>query len=148
MILIAHRGNIDGRNEERENSPDYLVEAIDAGFHVETDIWVTQRMELMLGHDYPKYNVTLKFLKTHSNKLIFHAKNAAALDFLLLHNFHCFSHDQDERVLTSKGLVWAFPDKELTPMSICVMPELSSCAGICSDYVRTIEKVYKHEKEK
>ena len=29
MILIAHRGNRNGKNVDRENSPDYIQEALD-----------------------------------------------------------------------------------------------------------------------
>ena len=34
MILIAHRGNIDGPSE-MENHPDHIQKALDAGFNVE-----------------------------------------------------------------------------------------------------------------
>jgi hypothetical protein len=39
MLLIANRGNLFGRNLERENSPDYLNEAINQGYHVMVDAW-------------------------------------------------------------------------------------------------------------
>ena len=39
MILIAHRGNIDGPNPELENSLQYIDKAIDSGYNVEVDIW-------------------------------------------------------------------------------------------------------------
>ena len=40
---------------------------------------------------------------------------------------------------TSKNFLWTFPNQQLLPKSICVMPEkgingdISSCFGICSD---------------
>ena len=37
MILISHRGNINGCNFEKENTHEYIQQAIDAGFHVEID---------------------------------------------------------------------------------------------------------------
>ncbi len=37
MIWIAHRGNLEGPNKERENEPSYLKEAIEAGYDVEVD---------------------------------------------------------------------------------------------------------------
>ena len=37
MIRIAHRGNFAGINRDRENSPDYIEEAIAAGYNVEVD---------------------------------------------------------------------------------------------------------------
>ena len=53
MILIAHRGNIDGPSE-MENHPDHIQKALDAGFHVEVDAWVIDG-EIFLGHDEPQY---------------------------------------------------------------------------------------------
>ena len=38
MIFIAHRGNISGIDKEKENSPDYLIKAINLGFDVEVDL--------------------------------------------------------------------------------------------------------------
>ena len=38
MILISHRGNLDGVNPDRENSPTYIKEAISSGFDVEIDV--------------------------------------------------------------------------------------------------------------
>ena len=39
-LLLAHRGNIDGKQPERENSPSYILEAIDSGYSVEVDVWL------------------------------------------------------------------------------------------------------------
>ena len=39
MILIAHRGNIDGINTSKENHPDYIKSALDSGFYAEIDLW-------------------------------------------------------------------------------------------------------------
>ena len=35
MILISHRGNISGPNPERENHPEYIFEALQAGYDVD-----------------------------------------------------------------------------------------------------------------
>jgi len=32
MILISHRGNIDGKLSEYENNPNYILSAIDLGY--------------------------------------------------------------------------------------------------------------------
>jgi len=39
MILISHRGNINGRFESWENEPTYIDKAIAEGYDVEIDIW-------------------------------------------------------------------------------------------------------------
>jgi hypothetical protein len=42
MKLISHRGNINGKIIERENSIDYVQETIDCGFDVEIDLWINK----------------------------------------------------------------------------------------------------------
>ena len=53
---------------------------------------------------------------------------------------HCFSHNQDEVALTTKGYLWSSYENQMTDKSICVMPprkkELpKTLAGVCSDYI-------------
>tara|TARA_Y100001937_G_scaffold18642_1_gene25680 strand:- start:31638 stop:32069 length:432 start_codon:yes stop_codon:yes gene_type:complete len=138
QILIAHRGNINGKYPDRENSPEYLMEAISKGYSVEADVWASQN-ELFLGHDKIQYKTTIDFLK--NDKIWCHCKNIEALKILLENNIHCFFHQQDDVTLTSQGYIWTFPRKRLLPGSVCVMPEygydgdLSKCLGICSDIV-------------
>lgn len=146
MILIAHRGNTRGPNPDRENEPEYILEAIEAGFHVEVDVWYEGGTTIGLGHDEPQYYVILDFLQ--NPKIIAHAKTPATLKFLSQHLVHCFSHDKDDCVLTSGGWIWTYPGKELTDISISVMPEWNvddikqckdlNCKGVCSDYVEDL----------
>ena len=37
MILISHRGNINGPNIDKENKPSYISAAIDKGYDCEVD---------------------------------------------------------------------------------------------------------------
>jgi len=66
MILISHRGNINGKNPTRENSPDYIMETISMGYDVEIDIWLIDN-DLFLGHDNPQYKIDIDWLKNNSN---------------------------------------------------------------------------------
>ena len=141
MILIAHRGNIDGPNPAKENYPSYLNKALDKGYNVEVDVWFVGG-EWFLGHDGPQYDVDMTFLLKEG--LWCHAKNFAALERLLSMGVHCFWHDEDAATLTSEGYIWTYPGKPLTSRSICVMPEKASyktieCAGVCTDYVTRYE---------
>ena len=136
MILISHRGNIDGRNPIYENSDKYCQTAIDKGFNVEIDVWYTDTW--WTGHDRPGYRVDTDFLK--KKEVWCHAKNIEALKRLLDLRAHCFFHQNDNVTLTSEGYLWTNPTHQLTEKSICVLPELQAinienCAGICSDYV-------------
>jgi hypothetical protein len=138
MILISHRGNINGRIPESENDPLYVMRAIQQGFDVEIDVWYHQH-EFYLGHDEPKYRMPdLDFFK--DKRMWCHAKNIEALDMMLINNIHCFWHQEDDVTLTSKGHMWTYPGKTLTKNSICVLPEKNNeipkkCLGICSDYI-------------
>ena len=143
MKLIAHRGNIDGKNSERENSIEYIEEAIEAGFDVEIDVW-WYGGKWVLGHDVVRYGVSLNWLSKHKNNLWCHAKNIYALFHLTANGFHTFYHQTDDVTLTSQNYLWTYPGKKpLTTISIAVKPEnvgyteeeLAECAGICSDFV-------------
>ena len=137
MVLIAHRGNVSGRNPEKENNPLYVKSALNQGFDAEIDVWVNDE-KYYLGHDEPVYSVEESFLA--NEKIWCHAKNIQALSKMLNNNkIHCFWHQSDDVTLTSNGFIWTYPGKPLTEKSICVLPDLeeiiSKCYGICSDSV-------------
>lgn len=139
MKLISHRGNINGKQSDLENSPKYIENAIKQGYDVEIDIWYTNGF--YLGHDTPTYKVDVKYLQ--NNKLWCHAKNGEALyEMRKIDNIHCFWHQDDDMTLTSKGYIWTYPKKSLYYNGICVLPEqgyvgeLDKCYGICSDFIK------------
>jgi len=147
MIYIAHRGNINGPDHINENKPEYLLDTIAKGFYVETDLWMINNL-LYLGHDKPQYQINIDFLLQIKDNLFCHCKNIEALHFLIkcYNEIECFFHDNDECVLTSKNHIWNYPGKQLTPLTICVMPEYvnqeinTNCYGVCSDFVFNIQK--------
>ncbi len=138
MLLIAHRGNINGIIEERENSPSYIIDAIVKGYDVEVDVWYVNG-NLFLGHNEPQYQIEDIFL--YKCGLWIHCKNVEALEYLadMGRHLNIFMH-RDDVVLTSKGYLWTAPGYPITPKSIAVMPELVTCwdiskaYGVCSDY--------------
>jgi len=145
MLLIAHRGNLNGREEEYENTVPYINAALEKGVDVEVDVWGKGRF-LYLGHNKPLNLIDPVYLKNPS--LWCHAKNLEALIQLQYlntkggYNIHYFWHQKDDVTLTSKNYIWAFPGKQPIENSIAVMPEihadsLSKCKGICSDYIET-----------
>jgi hypothetical protein len=123
MILISHRGNLDGRLKNVENSPDYITFALNQGYDVEIDIWYVD-FKFYLGHDEPLYKIEEKFLE--NKNLWCHAKNEEAL-FKMLQNqkIHCFWHQSDDYTLTSKGIPWVYPGKKVSEKGIWVLPELT-----------------------
>jgi len=103
MVIIAHRGNILGPNLEAENTVDHIRVALKNGFHVEVDVRYHDG-QLWLGHDQLGESVPVEFL---DNPHIWcHAKNLAALTYLIEQNIHVFWHDKDEYTLTSRGYIW------------------------------------------
>lgn len=146
MKLIAHRGNFNGINIERENSPEYISECIMFGYDAEIDIWLKDG-ELFLGHDFAKYKIDLKFLTKLKTVLWVHAKNIEVLPLLIANDLNCFWHNTDDCVLTSKNYIWTYPGKTLTHKSIIVMPDIlpdeqakewmrhQEPAGLCSDNI-------------
>jgi hypothetical protein len=143
MIHISHRGNIDGRQAERENREDYITEALSAGYHVEIDVWYNNSW--WLGHDGPEYKTSSAFLDQAN--LWIHCKNIDAL-CLAAATWNCFWHQEDNYTITTQGYIWAYPGKPVTygSKSIAVMPEWQNTstfnfAGVCSDYIER----YKNE---
>ncbi len=159
MKFIAHRGNVYGKDEKWENTSKYIMEAIDAGFDVELDVWFVDG-QFYLGHDEPGEKLPIVALLTTKKwkNLWFHCKNLEAifefsnetLDFDFFNaewdSFtHYFWHDNDAVTLTSLGYLWTYPGEKLSSNSICVGPdwddvnytdeELKGCAGICSDFI-------------
>jgi hypothetical protein len=125
MKLISHRGNLEGPNPERENHPDYIYEALQAGYDVEIDVWWVDG-KFKLGHDGPQYDFPFDLLTNFYNKLWIHCKNMDALSYLneLDSNgskLNYFSHEDDLGVLTSRGYIWS---THLYKRGILVMPEV------------------------
>lgn len=146
MILIAHRGNIDGRIESLENQPMYIDLAISKGYDVEIDVWYKDDI-LFLGHDKPDYDVDFNWFKDRIGKLWVHCKNIEAIIYFKNcgYDINYFWHENDTITLTSLKHIWAFPNKQPILNSIAVMPEInnddvSQCMGICSDYIKKYEK--------
>jgi hypothetical protein len=145
MKLISHRGNLNGPDTTTENTEFQINLAISLGYDVEVDVWYVDNT-LMLGHDGPTHKTTLEFLQRDS--IWAHAKNLQALEYLLNNNVHCFWHENDARVLTSKNFIWTYPKKDTVKNSVIV--ELSDTLtlvntdiyGVCGDYVEDWKSAY------
>lgn len=150
MILISHRGNINGRLVPFENQPNYIDTAIAAGYDVEIDVWYeVESGKLYLGHDKADYQIDIDWLYERSDKLWIHCKNMDALSFFnkshlqIGTKYNYFSHDNDIGVLTSYGYIWS---TNLYDNGILVLPEvfektpIEKTIGICSDIIQNYKK--------
>jgi hypothetical protein len=142
MIFISHRGNIDGREIDLENQPEYISNTLKKGYDVEIDIWVIKN-KIYLGHDMPQYLIDEKWLIEKKTAVWIHCKNIECVEFFAdnKNDFNYFWHENDTVTLTSKGHIWAFPGKQPIKKSVAVLPELyndnlDKCSGICSDFIR------------
>ncbi len=140
LRLISHRGNLNGPNPDLENIPSYIQEALDRGFDVEIDVWVSGS-SIYLGHDSPENKITLDWILKRGEKLWIHCKNTPALIYLKdYEDLNVFWHQEDTVTLTSHGFVWAYPGNQPIKNSIAVLPEIyddavNGCYGVCSDYI-------------
>jgi len=143
MILISHRGNLNGPMPNMENDPDYIDIAISKGYDVEIDVWCENNI-LWLGHDRPNHTVKFSWFSERIEKIWIHCKNIESLEFFskCIYEFNFFWHQEDTVTLTSKKHIWAYPGKQPIKNSIAVMPEINcddvdQCLGICSDYIHS-----------
>ena len=146
MILIAHRGNFNRVDPERENTLSYLYAAIEMGYDIEVDIRLTSS-GFMLGHDNPVYPITESQIQEISKHAWFHAKNYDALVSLTKDGHHVFAHDQDLWALTSRNIVWSHKH-QCNPNGIVCMPNLEidrdiiiSAKGVCHDRLDLVEEL-------
>lgn len=148
MIFISHRGNINGKNDELENNPLYIEDAINSGYDVEIDVWKIDD-KLYLGHDEPSYEIHLDWLLENKNKFWVHCKNIECLIYLTSNeiDLNYFCHDQDIATLTSKGYIWGKENKNLIQNSIAMIPyfydiNYYNCIGVCSDQIKNFKTDY------
>jgi hypothetical protein len=144
MIYISHRGNLDGINTKRENSLDYIDEAINAGYDVEIDLRCKNN-RLFLGHDTPDYPVADDWLRERKDSLWIHVKDYFSLVWILKNDFgyKYFCHENDRYTLTSNGYVWSH-DLKNKMTDRCIVPLLSKKQierfsqrkfyAVCTDY--------------
>jgi hypothetical protein len=151
MIFISHRGNIDKIDRSRENTKDYIDEAIQSGYEVEIDIWRINS-DLFLGHDNAEKPVKLEWLAERKNSLWIHTKNREAFEFFTFINesYKFFWHTIEPYIFTSNGLIWAHDYNQIEKENLCIVPLLSleqvmsedvrDWHAICTDYPMQCEK--------
>jgi hypothetical protein len=153
MIFIAHRGNVHGPDPRLENEPTYVDKALFAGFFAEVDVRASSTPGMfVMGHDHGEYSLDISWFLERREKLFIHAKDLTTYTYFLddSRSWNVFWHQEDSYTLTSSGYIWAYPGSELNNKCICVMPEtvsysdeqLSTCAGICSDFVGSLCNKY------
>jgi len=146
MILISHRGNINGV-EGRENHPDYIDRAIKRGFDVEVDIRQNGELGFWLGHDKTEYQVDTMWIMTRQKNLWIHAKDFGSLEILMKLGLKVFYHEKElHTMIANTQVIWSHNIEEASKNSIIPLLKLdrmlgwrdivdTEVYGICSDYV-------------
>lgn len=136
-LLISNRGNLGGRDKEKENKPDTIRAVIDVGFCVKTDIWLIKN-KTVTGVDQPIMEFNLDTVD--KEKILIQARNPSAFAFLLKGGYHCFWRESDNFVMTNRNFVLSYAGT-LFPHAILMMPEDNTIMtndnyiGICSDFI-------------
>ena len=156
MKIISHRGNIDSINPDRENTFEYIDEAISLDFEVEIDLWRIDK-ELFLGHDEPETKVELPWLWYRKDSLWIHTKNSSALEYLVAlnkyHDLKYFWHSVEPYILTSNSIIWAHEFDNIESPETCIVPLLDKETltattprrwyGVCTDFPVLCRELYK-----
>ena len=79
--FISRRGNLKGPNFKKENSPAYIIKAINYGFDCQIDLQVIEDV-IYLGMN-PRYIIDIDFLLINAKKLWIHCLNINSINYLL-----------------------------------------------------------------
>ena len=152
MIIISHRGNLDGPDKERENNPYFIDDCITKGFDVEIDLR-TLNGELFLGHDVPEYKTNIEWLLERKKNLWIHTKDYESLKTIIKYkeNLKFFCHEGDRFTLTSNGYIWSH-DLKNQMTNECIIPlidleqvnlyQQKGFYAVCTDYVFECQKKF------
>ena len=152
MIVISHRGNLEGVNPEKENSLSYIAHAIHKGYEVEIDLR-SKGGKLFLGHDTPDHPVTPEWLEIYRNYLWIHVKDFESLKWLTSQEveFKYFCHESDKYCLTSNGYIWSH-DLENEMTDHCIVPLLDADSvdtfsqdgfyAVCTDFAYKCDRKF------
>ena len=104
MLKIAHRGLLHGPDSTKENTVAQIKIALSLGFNVELDVRLIDG-KLYLGHDKPQERIDVSFLE--NPRIWTHCKTISAFNLLIDNEYvNCFTHNDEDYVITSKGYVW------------------------------------------
>ena len=135
MLVISHRGNLEGPDSAIENHPNQIDRCISQySMNVEIDLRIING-HYWLGHDEPTHKTSIDFISQPN--IWVHAKNKLVIPVLKKNkNVHWFWHENDKVALTSKGYVWCFPGHEVEcGIAVDAGQTIKNCLGICSDNI-------------
>lgn len=138
LKLVSHRGNTSGQDVEFENTPEYLLRALELGYDIELDVWM-RGDHIYLGHDQPeRVSHTHALWRAPKDRMWVHAKDLASLETFRVWRYNVFWNDKDAYALTSYGNVWANYDQAGDENTVHMLRKGEAtpigCLGVCTDW--------------
>lgn len=124
MFWISHRGNIYGKEEDKENSPEYIRGALEQGYDVAIDVWF-HNGSWMTGTEGPRY--VLDEALQHHERVWFHPMDQTSHRELLDKGHKMYSPGED------KSTVY-LPEKNLSKQHQS-KKDMAVYNSICSNYI-------------
>lgn len=162
MRIISHRGNLTGREPEKENTVEAIEKALSLGYDVEIDMWYSEG-SYWLGHDGPdrKFDLNKLYEWCKKGNVYLHCKNPTAIQMFIkekarhISNVYPFFHDKDPCILLDDNVIWVHPTavkdfQKIPENCIAVLPNCKSLLilsddivltkffGVCTDYPENV----------
>ncbi len=110
MLIISHRGNLNGPEGSGDCDRDRVLLALRLGFDVEIDVRCHQR-ECWVGHDEPLYRLS-ELVVPISARIWFHAKDLESFRQVVSHGRMAFAHAVDAFVpVVNTDAIWVHPNQ-------------------------------------
>jgi len=160
MIYYSSNGNISSIDIGRQCSPDYILEAVKAGYKVRFGIRLMSDGNLWIGEDDAKYPILPEFLINNAKHFLIHCKNISSLhklrDIDTEHKkqLHYYYHSTDNVSISSRGyFLIDYGKRPLGENVIAMYPEdtdyqisdLKKCVGVCSANIEFYKKLIENE---
>ncbi|CAB5221562.1 hypothetical protein UFOVP245_188 [uncultured Caudovirales phage] len=104
MIIISHRGLVDGDDPTKENNPTAIAAALGEFFLVYIDLWMVEGKPF-LGTDGPVYPMPEDFI--HNPDVILCPRDRMAVNFVAIRDAHFVIPTTGDYTLTSYKWLWA-----------------------------------------
>tara|TARA_R110000772_G_scaffold249530_1_gene363778 strand:- start:18401 stop:18871 length:471 start_codon:yes stop_codon:yes gene_type:complete len=105
--LISNKGNTEGSYADKENTPDYVLDALKKGYNVKIDIWLDDG-QLRLYTNKPDAKISEMFLCNQYMFLWIQCKNIESFQYLMMYKsfLNFFYNEIDNFSLTSQRYIW------------------------------------------
>lgn len=151
MYFFSNLGNINCKNEELENTPDYILNALNHNYYVKINV-IYYNDNLYLRNKFNDIKIDLSFLE--KNEILIECLDFLTLNFFIMLNsnkIHYFYNNNNINniSLTSKQFIISY--KETSKYTILIDSknyhrdgdiDIGICLGICSNFIESYKHIY------